>query len=155
MWHSSLTKKNRPTLERVQKAAVKVILRDKYTNYTQGLKYLKMETLDERRRQLCLKFAKKLPENWKIERNVKSEKKSTWHEIKKTKILSRKKDKYNKISKISHSLLNTTLKQRLWGKETNDGLNSSSSSIMYPVPVLCIQDCVTSTFMLSQSLCSK
>ena len=58
VWHSSLTKKNRPTLERVQKAAVRVILRDKYTNYTQGLKYLKMETLDERRRQLCLKFAK-------------------------------------------------------------------------------------------------
>ena len=58
VWHSSLTKKNRRTLERVQKAAVKVILRDKYTSYKEGLKYLKMETLDERRRQLCLKFAK-------------------------------------------------------------------------------------------------
>ena len=32
VWHSSLTKKNRQTLERVQKAAVKVILRDRYTN---------------------------------------------------------------------------------------------------------------------------
>ena len=45
-------------LERVQKAAVRIILKNKYTNYKQGLNFLKMENLDERRRQLCLKFAK-------------------------------------------------------------------------------------------------
>ena len=58
VWHSSLTKKNRQTLERVQKAAVKIILKNRYTNYKQGLNFLKIENLDERRRQLCLKFAK-------------------------------------------------------------------------------------------------
>ena len=58
VWHSSLTKKNRQTLERVQKAAVKIILKNRYTNYKEGLNYLKMDNLDERRRQLCLKFAK-------------------------------------------------------------------------------------------------
>ena len=58
VWHSSLTKKNRQTLERVQKAAVKIILKNRYTNYKEGLNYLKMDNLDERRQQLCLKFAK-------------------------------------------------------------------------------------------------
>ena len=59
VWHSSLAKKSRLTLERVQKAAVKVILKNKYTNYNKGLKSLNIVYLDERRRQLCLKFAKK------------------------------------------------------------------------------------------------
>ena len=59
VWQSSLTKKIKETLERVQKAAVKIILKNKYTNYKQGLNFLKIENLDEIRRQLCLKFAKK------------------------------------------------------------------------------------------------
>ena len=45
VWHSSLTNKNRQTLERVQKAAVKIILKNNYRNYKQGLNYLKMDTL--------------------------------------------------------------------------------------------------------------
>ena len=37
VWHSGLTKKNRKDLERVQKSAVRVILKGKYTTYKEGL----------------------------------------------------------------------------------------------------------------------
>ena len=59
VWHSSLTEDNRNNLERVQKSAVKIILGEKYKNYHQALEYLNIETLDERRKVLCLKFAVK------------------------------------------------------------------------------------------------
>ena len=48
VWHCSLSSKNRRDLERVQKAAVRVILRGKYTNYKQGLKYLRIDSLEKR-----------------------------------------------------------------------------------------------------------
>ena len=38
---------------------LKVILKDKYTNYESALSELKLETLFKRREMLCLKFAKK------------------------------------------------------------------------------------------------
>ena len=40
VWHSSLTSQNKRDLERVQKAAVRVILKDRYNTYKQGLKVL-------------------------------------------------------------------------------------------------------------------
>ena len=46
VWHSSLNLKNRRDLERVQKAAVRVILKQKYTNYKEGIKTLNIQTLD-------------------------------------------------------------------------------------------------------------
>ena len=46
VWHSSLTQDNRSDLERVQKAAVKIIMGNKYTDYNNSLKYLKLESLD-------------------------------------------------------------------------------------------------------------
>ena len=63
VWHSSLTSQNRRDLERVQKAAVRVILKDKYTTYKQGLKVLKLDTLEKRRELLCLRFAKNCTKN--------------------------------------------------------------------------------------------
>ena len=58
VWHSSLTKKNASDLERVQKAAIRVILKDKYQNYSDALSTLKLKSLEDRRDELCLKFAK-------------------------------------------------------------------------------------------------
>ena len=58
VWHSSLTKNKRRDLERVQKAAIKVIMGASYTTYKDGLKMLKIVTLDNRRKNLCLAFAK-------------------------------------------------------------------------------------------------
>ena len=66
VWHSSLSKKNRNELERVQKAAVKVILGNKYISYKDGLKTLNIQTLDDRREVLCLSFAKKCLKNEKV-----------------------------------------------------------------------------------------
>ena len=37
MWHSSLTVKNENDLERVQKAALRIILKDRYQSYNQPL----------------------------------------------------------------------------------------------------------------------
>ena len=58
LWHFGLTKKNRNNLERVQKSALRVILGKKYTSYSDALKLLNIESLEDRRKLLCLKFAK-------------------------------------------------------------------------------------------------
>ena len=59
VWHSSLSVENRTDLERIQKTALKLILGSKYELYENALNILGIETLDERREQLCLRFAKK------------------------------------------------------------------------------------------------
>ena len=59
MWHSSLTEENQNDLERVQKTALKVILGNKFKSYKNALSMLNIETLTERREQLCLSFALK------------------------------------------------------------------------------------------------
>ena len=46
-------------MERVQKAALRVILGKKYTSYRNALKELNIDSLEERRESLCIKFAKK------------------------------------------------------------------------------------------------
>ena len=40
-------------------SALRVILGPKYTNYSDALEKLNLQTLDERRKNLCFKFAKK------------------------------------------------------------------------------------------------
>ena len=57
VWHSSLTEENKGDLERVQKSALKIILGEKYQGYQKALAQLGMDTLDDRRNYLCLKFA--------------------------------------------------------------------------------------------------
>ena len=49
VWHSSLTKENRQDLERVQKAALKVILGKEYKDYDDALKLTKLQSLEQRR----------------------------------------------------------------------------------------------------------
>ena len=63
VWHSSLTKKNTNDLERVQKVATRIILGKFYNNYKDGLIKLKMEKLENRRENICLKFAKNCLKN--------------------------------------------------------------------------------------------
>ena len=45
-------------LERVQKSAVRCILGDSYKGYKDALEKLGLVSLEERRGQMCLKFAK-------------------------------------------------------------------------------------------------
>jgi hypothetical protein len=59
VWHSSLTEDNKHDLECVQKSAVKIILGEKYKSYQQALSELRIDTLDMRRENLCIRFAKK------------------------------------------------------------------------------------------------
>ena len=58
VWHSSLSQKNRNDLERIQKSAVRCILGNNYKGYDDALEKLGLVTLEERREQMCLKFAK-------------------------------------------------------------------------------------------------
>ena len=58
VWHSSLTEAGRTDLERVQKIALRIILKDLYISYESALKKVGLETLDERQKYLCLSFAK-------------------------------------------------------------------------------------------------
>ena len=60
--------RNRNDLERIQKSAVRVILGNNYNNYEDALKKIGLVTLEERREQMCLKFAK---ECLKLEKNEK------------------------------------------------------------------------------------
>ena len=66
VWHSSLTEENCNDLERIQKSALKVILQEKFQGYKKGLAQLGLQTLEERRKQLCLDFAKKCVKSDKL-----------------------------------------------------------------------------------------
>ena len=50
-------------LERVQKAAIRLILGEKYENYEDGLLRTNLESLKERREKLCKTFAIKCIKN--------------------------------------------------------------------------------------------
>ena len=58
VWHSSLTEKQKHSIERVQRSAFKVILKNRYISYEQACDFLNMDTLFDRRESKCLKFAK-------------------------------------------------------------------------------------------------
>ena len=58
VWHSSLSNRNRNDLERIQKSALRCILGNEYKSYEEALKKMGLVTLDKRREQMCLKFAK-------------------------------------------------------------------------------------------------
>ena len=58
VWHSSLTLADRQDLERIQKAALKVILGKEYDGYEKSLVNLNMESLEQRRETMALKFVK-------------------------------------------------------------------------------------------------
>ena len=58
VWHSSLTEEDSTNLERVQKSALKIILKEDYQEYGLSLQTLNIQSLYERRIFLCETFAK-------------------------------------------------------------------------------------------------
>ena len=62
-WNSSLTKYEVTQIERVQKAALAILLGDKYMNYENALSLTGLKCLSVRREDLCLIFAKKASNN--------------------------------------------------------------------------------------------
>ena len=63
VWHSRLTNENSEDLERVQKAAVKIILGNQYNDYEESLIKADLDSLKDRREELCKKFALKCIKN--------------------------------------------------------------------------------------------
>ena len=58
-WHPGLTQSDSIDIERVQKAALHIILGNKYSSYSSALKTTQLDSLAARREALCLKFSKK------------------------------------------------------------------------------------------------
>ncbi len=68
VWHSGLTDSDCKDIERVQKAAMRVIMGKRYEGYEEALKFMKLDSLRERREKMALKFAKKISETgWLLE----------------------------------------------------------------------------------------
>ena len=59
VWFSSITIEEREDLERVQRVACKVILKDDYTDYNSALQKLNLQNLSDRRQILAKRFALK------------------------------------------------------------------------------------------------
>ena len=73
VWTSGLTCDDIIALERVQKTACGIILGRRYKGYDEALNVLGLKSLESRRKELCLKFAKKSAKNpkyknWFVER---------------------------------------------------------------------------------------
>ena len=77
VWHSSLTAGESIQIERVQKSALRIILREKYHSYNYALEYMQLETLNSRRDRLCSKFAEKCLRSKKFSKWFKNELKET------------------------------------------------------------------------------
>ena len=58
MCHISLTQDNINVVQRTQKTFCKLVLKEKYKDYENSLNLLNIESLQERRKVLTLKFAK-------------------------------------------------------------------------------------------------
>ena len=66
VWNSSITVEECEDLERVQKVAIKIILKNRYTGYEDSLRILGLENLKSRRKAMCLAFARKCLKNEKM-----------------------------------------------------------------------------------------
>ena len=101
VWHSSLSKKNVRDLERVQKAAVRVILGNNYRSYENGLVCLNIETLEKRRETLCLKFAKNCLKNDKVKQLF--PRNNSKHKMKKRKVSKKFKSRRSNTKRYKKS----------------------------------------------------
>lgn len=87
LWHASLTLEDQDNIERVQKNALRIILKKSYTNYENALNMLNLETLKERRLELSLRFAKKCEKNPRFNDLFKEKIKSHEMELRKSDII--------------------------------------------------------------------
>ena len=58
VWGTSLTQENVNDLERTQKTFSKLVLGEKFKDYENALLLLNLDSLETRRQELCLRFAK-------------------------------------------------------------------------------------------------
>ena len=57
VWFASITNEEREDIERVQRVACKIILKDQYSGYQQALASLNLQSLSDRRQLLAKRFA--------------------------------------------------------------------------------------------------
>ena len=67
VWHSSITKNQSKTIERIQKRACRTILGHEYSSYSDALNLCNLDSLEDRRTHHCIKFAKGLEQNVRTE----------------------------------------------------------------------------------------
>ena len=60
VWHSSISNEESNNIERVQKTALRIILKSDYEDYTSALKLANLTTLKERRKKNILVFCQKM-----------------------------------------------------------------------------------------------
>ena len=63
VWNSYITKGEQLDIERVQKCALRIILKENYTSYMESLELTGLQTLKARPNQLSLSFAIKCTKN--------------------------------------------------------------------------------------------
>ena len=63
LWAGAILEKEKNDLEKVQKNAMKLIAGTSYRDYIGSITKFKLDTLDARRKKICLKFAKKCFKN--------------------------------------------------------------------------------------------
>ena len=66
VWHASLSDENSNSLERVQKIALRIMLKESYISYQNALEKTELKLLSSRREVLCLEFAKSCTQNEKV-----------------------------------------------------------------------------------------
>ena len=63
VWFSTITEEEKDDIERVQRCAVKLILKNEYQDYENGLLKLNLKNFTDRRQMLALRFANKCKEH--------------------------------------------------------------------------------------------
>ena len=63
VFHSMITIEDGQNIERIQKTAARIIMGDRYKSYEHSLRFLDLESLQDRREKLCLSFALKSLKN--------------------------------------------------------------------------------------------
>ena len=63
LWSGAIIEKEKNGIEKVQKTAMKLISGSSYRDYIGSLKKFNLDTLDPRRKKICLKFAKNCTKN--------------------------------------------------------------------------------------------
>ena len=58
-WNAALNQTDKKDIERIQKTALHIMLGDSYQSYVNALDKVGLESLDDRRHKLCLKFERK------------------------------------------------------------------------------------------------
>ena len=59
VWNGALTSQDSSKIESIQKKAFKILLQSEYTDYLSACELFHVDTLVMRRKNMCLKFAKK------------------------------------------------------------------------------------------------